>query len=425
MRITRPSPSERIPLAQIDLYPPALYSEGDPHLMWQTLRREEPVFWQQLDDGRGFWSVTKYDDCCRVLGDYTCFTSERGVILKLLGMDDPAGGRQMAVSDPPRQTRIRKPLLELMTPAALRPHVPRIHAAIRRLLEPMTEADSWDMGVAMTALPMIVSGILMGLPERDFVDLVRGGMMTVAPDDQEFQVGGSSEATLHQAHHDLFAYFAEQVRERRRKPHHEPASQDLIGRLMTLRIDGSRLSDGEIVSNCYSVLLGANVNTGHVISAAILELLENPEQFERWSSDDSLLRAGIHEALRWSSPVVHFLRHAVEDTEIRGRVIKKGEGVVAWIPSANRDEEVFEEPFRFDIGRNPNREIAFGYGPHRCIGVTPALITLEITLREIFDRVSRFELAGNVEHLCSNFTAGIKHLPVKAHPRASRQLSHH
>lgn len=416
MRITTPSPSERIPLERIELYSPRLYTDGDPHVVWQTLRHERPVFWQELDDGRGFWSVTKYDDCCRVLGDYRSFTSERGVILKMLGTEDPAGGRQMAITDPPRHTHLRKPLLEMLTPTALRPQVPRIRAAIRQLLAPMTEEQPWDMGAAMMRLPMLVSGVLMGLAEEDYADLVRAGVMTVAPDDEEFQVDGSPNATLHQAHHDLFAYFAQQLRERRRNPRDDLSSQDLIGRLMTLRIDGSRLSDGEIISNCYSLLLGANVNTGHVISSAILNLINDPEQFAQWSRDDTLFKPGIREALRWSSPVVHFLRYAVEDTEIRGQKIKKDEAVVAWIPSANRDEEIFDQPFRFVIGRHPNREIAFGYGPHRCIGVTPAQITLELTFSEIFARVARFELAGEVEHLCSNFTAGIKHLPVVAHP---------
>jgi cytochrome P450 len=337
--------------------------------------------------------------------------------LKMLGTEDPAGGHQMAASDPPRHTQARKSLLEMLTPVALRPQVPRIRAAIRQLLAPMTEELPWDMGMAMMMLPMLVSGVLMGLPEDDYADLVRAGMMTVAPDDKEFQVGGSSDATLHKAHHDLFAYFAQQVRERRRNPPDDLASRDLIGRLMTLRIDGSRLSDGEIISNCYSLLLGANVNTGHVISASILRLIDDPEQFDLWAHNETLFKLGIREALRWSSPVVHFRRHAVNDTVIRGQKIRRGDAVVAWIPSANRDEEVFEQPFQFVVSRHPNREITFGYGPHRCIGVAPAQITLELTLSEIFARVARFELAGKVEHLCSNFTAGIKHLPVVAHPR--------
>ncbi|CAM5587536.1 cytochrome P450 [Streptomyces diastaticus] len=415
MRIT--VPRANVPLQDVDLYDPLTFSHGDPHANWCTLRHEEPVFWQQLPDGRGFWSVTKYDDVCRVLGEHESFTSSRGAILKMLGTPDPAGGRQMAVSDPPRHTHVRRPLYQLMTPSALRPQIPRIHEAVRKLLAPMASGDTWDMGAAMTALPMIVSGILMGLPEEDYPDLVRSGLMTVAPDDPEYQVEGGVEATLHQAHHDLFAYFADQVRRRRRKPPPNLADSDLIGRLMTLRVDGSKLSEGEIVSNCYSLLLGANVNTGHAVSAAILHLLDDPAQYEKWASDESLLKPGIREALRWSSPVIHFLRYAVEDVEIRGRKIRKDDGVVAWIPSANRDEDVFTDPFRFDVGRRPNREIAFGHGPHRCIGAVAAQITLELTLREIFARVERFDQAGEIAHLVSNFTAGIKHFPLKVTAR--------
>lgn len=417
MRITAPSASARVPLEDVDLNDPRLYSHGDPHLIWKTLRHERPVFWQDLRDGRGFWSVTRYDDCCRVLGDYAAFTSARGAILKMLGTPDPAGGHQMAVSDPPRHTHLRKPLQQMLTFTALEPHLPRIRAAIRRLLAPMADGGTWDLGVAMTELPMIVSGVLMGLPEEDHAHLVRWGLMTVAPDDEEFQVGGGPEATLHQAHHDLFAYFAVQVRRRRRHSPADLSSSDLIGRLMSLRVDGSRLSEGEIVSNCYSLLLGANVNTGHTISAAILQLIGDPGQYDRWAGDGACLKSGIREALRWSSPVVHFLRYAVEDTKIRGQRIRKGEGVVAWIPSANRDEDVFDQPYRFDVGRWPNREIAFGYGPHRCIGAAAAQVTLELTLREIFQRVARFDQAGDVEHLCSNFTGGIKHLPVMVYLR--------
>lgn len=416
MRITTPLAADRVPLGSIDLYDPRVFSEGDAHLAWHTLRHEEPVFWQDLPDGRGFWSVTRYDDVCRVLSDHTAFTSARGALLKMLGTDDPAGGHQMAVSDPPRHTHVRRPLHQMLTPAALKRFVPRMERAIEALLAPMTQEEVWDLGAAMTKLPMVVSGILMGLPEEDYDALVRSGMMTVAPDDTEFQEGDPDQ-TLRRAHHDLFSYFARQVRRRRLDPPADLGDDDLIGRLMTMEVEGSPLRDGEIVANCYSLLLGANVNTGHVITSAVLQLLDDPEQYRRWAEDPQYWKSGIREAMRWSSPVVHFLRYAVEDTEVRGRRIRKGDGVVAWIPSANRDEEVFADPFRYDIGRRPNREISLGHGPHRCIGATAGQLSLEIALREIFRKVSHFEAAGKPEHLCSNFTAGIKHFPVKAHPR--------
>lgn len=419
MRITTPPADARIPLSQVDLYDPTTFTDGDPHLIWQTLRDESPVFWQQLADGRGFWSVTKYDDCCHVLADHKAFTSARGAILKMLGTHDPAGGHQMAVSDPPRHTHLRRPLQQMLTPQALEASTPKIRQAIENLMAPLGETDVWDLGAAMCALPMLVSGVLMGLPEKDYDFLVHRGLMTVAPDDRDYQVNGSVEETLHQAHHDLFAYFADEVRWRRRRlSHAELSSRDLIGRMMTMRVEGSPLTDGEIVSNCYSMLLGANVNTGHVVSASVLQLLEDPEQYTLWAKDESLLKSGIREALRWSSPVVHFLRYAVHDVEIRGQKIRAGDGVVAWLPSANRDEEVFERPFQFDVRRHPNREIAFGYGPHRCIGAPAAQVSLVIAFQEFFSRVAEFELAGQVKHLCSNFTGGIKNLPLKVRRRA-------
>jgi cytochrome P450 len=288
---------------------------------------------------------------------------------------------------------------------------------IRELLSPLEEKEPFDLGAAMCMLPMLVSGMLLGLPSEDFLDLVRWGLMTVAPDDPEFQIDGDPEATLREAHHQLFAYFADQVAERRRHPGDDLESRDLIGRLMSMSVEGSRLRDGEIVSNCYSLLLGANVNTGHVISTSILALLDDHDQYEQWATQAGYFRSGVREALRWSSPVLHFLRYALSDIEMRGVRIRKDDGVVAWIPSANRDEEVFADPYRFDIRRQPNRHIAFGYGPHTCIGAAAALMTLHATCQDIFRYVEGFELVGPVEHLRSNFTGGIKHMPVIAHLR--------
>jgi cytochrome P450 len=422
MRITAPQAAPRIPLAEIDLYDPGLFANGDPHLVWLTLREQAPVFWQDLPDGRGFWSVTKFDDVCQVLSEHGLFTSQRGAILKMLGIEDPAGGHQMAVSDPPRHTHLREPQQRMLTSAALQPRIPTIRRAVRRLLAPLQTQRPWDLGAAMTALPMLVSGMLMGLPERDYPDLLRWGLMTVAPDDPEFQVDGDPRATLQEAHHQLFGYFTDQVAERRRNPGGNLGDRDLIGRLMTMRVAGSRLRDGEVVSNAYSVLLGANVNTGHVVTAAIAKLMADQAQYERWATDRRCFRSGVREALRWASPVVHFLRYARDDIEIRDVKIRKDDGVVAWIPSANRDEEMFTDPFRFDVARRPNRQIAFGFGPHTCIGAAAALITLHATFEEIFAAVERFEPAGTPTHLRSNFTGGITHLPVVAHLRPGARI---
>lgn len=419
MRITAPTAAEPVPLEGLDLTDPRLYSAGDPHAVWRTLRAQAPVFRQELPDGRAFWSVTRYDDCCRVLGDSAAFTSSRGAILAMLGTPDPAGGHQMAVSDPPRHTHLRLPQQQLLTHAAVAPRVPAIRAAVSDLLAPLCRGEGvFDLGAAMCLMPMLVSGMLMGLPSEDYGSLTRLGLMTVAPDDPEFQVDGDAHATLRAAHTGLFAYFSDQIAHRRRSAPPDLGDRDLVGRLMTMRVEGSPLRDGEVVSNCYSMLLGANVNTGHVVSAALLHLLDDPEQYDRWSAGPpALLRSGIREALRWSSPVLHFLRYAAADTEIRGVPVAAGDGVVAWIASANRDDDVFADPYAFRVDRRPNNHIAFGYGPHTCIGAPAGLLTLQVAFEEIFRHVERLELAGPVEHLASNFTAGIRHLPVLARRR--------
>ena len=420
MRITRPDPGTRVDLAGIDLYDPATFTDGDAHLIWQTLRAEAPVSRQVLADGRAFWSVAKYDDVSFVLADHTAFTAERGAILKMLGTDDPAGGHQMAITDPPRHTELREPQQRLLTHAALAPRMDEIRAAIRRLLAPMYDGGEWDLGALMVVLPMLISGMLMGLPEKDHEDLVRWGLMTVAPDHAEIQVDGDPELTVLTAHRELFGYFADLIADRRRSGA-EPDQRDLIGRLMTLEAEGRPLREGEIISNAYSTLLGANVNTGHVVSAAVLELFDHPEQWRAWADDPTLFRSGLREALRWSSPVLHFLRYATHDVELGGRQLRAGDGVVAWIPSANRDEDYFEDPYRFDVARRPNRHLTFGTGPHACIGAAAAFITLQFTFEEIFEHVEVFEPAGEPVHLCSNFTAGLTHLPVNTVLRARRR----
>jgi cytochrome P450 len=296
--------------------------------------------------------------------------------------------------------------------SALRPKEAQLRAAVKDLLSPLGRPEPWDLGAAVLGLPMLVSRMLLGLPADDLPELVRWGMMTVAPDDPEFQVGGP-EATLHVAHQELFAYFANELDRRDGQ-----VRDDLIGRLMTAVVDGARMRHGEIIANCYSILLGANVNTGHVITAALLELRDDHAQYAAWAEHPQRRRA-IEEALRWASPVVHFMRYTTAEVTIRGVRIPKGDPVVAWIASANRDPEVFDRPFRFDIDRRPNQHIAFGDGAHYCIGAATARLTLQIAMEEILRQVESFDYIGAAEHLHSNFTGGIKHLRVVARPRRS------
>ncbi|MEU5976477.1 cytochrome P450 [Streptomyces sp. NPDC047315] len=359
----------------------------------------------------GYWSVAGYAEAVRVLRDHEAFTSERGTLLTLLGRDDPAGGQQMAVTDPPNHTRLRGPLqqaLSIRTVAGQRDVIRRV---VTEALRPLADGGPFDFAAAMAALPMAVIGHLMALPEQDWPRLVRLTHACVAADDPEYQIDDGPQATLVTAHRELFAYFQDVVTRRRRAP-----GGDLISLLLTMELDGRRLSPGEIVSNCYSLLLGATVTTAQPPSAAVAALAGTPV-LDDWAAHPELLSSGVEESLRWSSPTQHFMRHATRDVELRDVVILAGDAVVVWLGSANRDESVFADPDTFDIRRSPNKHIAFGVGAHYCVGHTVARVTLRILFAELLGRYTGFTLAGPSRRLRSNIISGFTHLPITAHVR--------
>jgi cytochrome P450 len=395
----------------VDLLDPGLYQDRDPHRVWAELRRHEPVSRQTSADGHGFWSVTRYADADQVLRDHDTFTSERGTLLYLLGRDDPAGGRQMAATDPPRHTELREPLQRALAAKPMQARRERIRAAILDVLAPLADGGVYDLAVHMTAMPTAVIAALMDLPEADWPRLTELTTASVAPEDPRFRTRGGRDAVLKAAHRELFAYFHELVGYRRERP-----GDDLISLLLRMELDGRPLTPGEIVSNCYSLLLGANVTTGHVPVSAFAEVM-GTETLQEWSTRPELLAGGLEEALRWASPTTHFMRHATQDVSLRGRAIRMGDPVVVWLGSANRDEDVFPDPFTFDVHRRPNKHLAFGIGPHYCVGHTLARVTLRVLFAELFSRFTDFAPAGPGERLFSHTISGWTHLPMTARTR--------
>jgi len=406
-----------IDLDRVDLFDARLYSDGDPHAIWRALRRTSPVRWQSLEDGRGFWNVTRYDDVRRVLRDHAAFTSEGGNLLSMLGRPDPAAGAMVTSTDPPRHQVLREPLTRCITPQAIGRQERRIREGIRRFLAPLVSEDSWNVAAAATELPMAFTGALLGVPESDWPMLARWTMAAVAPEDPWYH-DGNSRLVAAEAHYGLFEYFSEQVRHRGAAA----PSDDIIGGLMSAEVDGKGLTPDEIVYNCYSMTLGANGTAPHVIAATVQALAENPDEHRRLAEHPELLPSAVEEGFRWSSPANHFLRHAVTDVTLSGVRIAAGDPVVVWMGSANRDETVFADPYRFDVGRNPNRHIAFGVGPHYCVGAPLARSALTMLFAELIALVEVFEIVGPVQHLRTNVVAGIADLPVRARLRAGRAV---
>ncbi|MGW4059297.1 cytochrome P450 [Amycolatopsis sp. NPDC004747] len=379
--------------------------------MWRELRALDGLDWHQVDESRGFWSIVKYADTDHVLRDTATFTSERGTLLDLLGTDDPAGGQQLAVTDPPRHTTRQARLKKALAVRAVDRQREAIRGKILDLLAPLGDGGVFDFGTAMLALPMSVTGSMMDLPEADWPWLSRLTTVCIAADDPEFQDEGGKEATLKEAHRELFGYFQDLMRFRR-----TALGDDLLSVLISTEFEGRLMSPSEIVANCYSLLLGANVTTPHAPTFVLAEFA-GTKVVEEWAAHPEANGTACEEALRWASPVNHVLRYATRDVQVRGTEIAAGDAVVAWLGAANRDEEVFTRSETFDLYRKPNKHLAFGIGPHYCVGHSVARVTINVLFEELFGRYTDFALAGPAERLVSNFASGYKHVPITARIR--------
>ncbi len=395
------------------------FVSGDPHSVWKELRATDPVHWTERQNKKGFWSITKYEDAKRVYRDPATFSSHDGVALGFADAPDPnqprmqfGFGQMMITTDPPRHGRIRQMLNRRFTPRALAPHEPHIRAITNDIIDAVAQRGHCDLVVDVAArLPTAVICEMLAVPREDWDLMFALGNMTLGSEDPEYQVDGSAQKTGAQAQMEIFNYFMKLIGERRSKP-----GPDLVSALVHGEIEGDRLTDIEVLFNCFLLILGGQETTRNAITGGMDALMRTPGDRERLSRDPSLMPAAIEEMLRWTSPITHIMRTATRDVEVRGRTIHQGDRVVIWNPSGNRDEEVFDDPYRFDITRKANDHIAFGYGEHFCIGANLARLEMRVMIDELLRRMPDMAPAGPVEKLRSNLVAGIKHLPVTFTP---------
>lgn len=414
MRATiRPS-EPRITLDDIDLFDPELFRSRSPHASWRLLRQQAPVWPQESPQGVPFWSVTRYADVKRVIKDHSAFSSEHGSILAVL-RGDPAGGRAINVMDPPRHAAIRLPAMRLLSTGAMLDREPRVRQLVKKLIEPLRSGGVHDLAELMLPLPLLAVGEVIGIPQQRWADIPRWTMAGIAPDDPAY-AAGSVEQTLQTAHSNLFTLFTQLARERRARP-----EQDVISVLAQLQADGRRLTTEEILLNSYAFIMGANTTTPHVASHLLLAFAERPRLWAELRDDPTGADDAVAEGLRWATPTNHFVRKARHDVTLAGTRVAAGDLVCAWVASANRDEHVFADPFDFRPSRSPNPHLALGAGIHFCIGGPAANMVLRVLLEELLPLVERFEVAGEVRHLRSNFINGITSLPLAVHAARTRQ----
>jgi len=398
------------------ILPESFARRGYPHAAWTELRSGDPVRFVPENASMPYWAITKHADIVRIGKDPDTFTNTPDLVIRtpdMLREDEFRPPPTLIQLDPPIHGKYRKIISKHFTPGALR----RIHGDIERIAREIVEGllEEGDQGVCdfvekvSAPLPIAVIAWLLGVPRSDWKQLFDWTNRTIGSGDPEYQVEGQTQAeTARQANIELFQYFARLVEEKKRNP-----GDDLVSVFAHAEVDGQPLPLIDVLSYCNIIVVAGNETTRNATSGGILAFIEHPEELRKLQSDPGLLRSAIEEVLRWTSPIIHFARTAASEAEIRGKRIRKGDKLALFYPSANRDEEVFDAPFRFDISRDPNRHLAFGIGEHFCAGAHVARLELEFAFRYLLPRIAEIELAGPVARLHSNLVGGIKHLPIR------------
>jgi cytochrome P450 len=394
----------------IDLSDHDAFVEAVPHEAFAALREHDPVHWNPEPDGPGFWAVTRYGDIRAVHRDVGTYSSEiGGTSLEDLEPEYIEARKSMLDMDPPRHDELRGLIARRFTPRAVGVWEEQVRKVTREVLDRALPMGEFDFVAEIASeIPMQVFAEILGVPQDERRVIIEIGdrllgnadpEYAVPPDDAHRHLPFSSPAAL-----EMFEFGRRLAAQRRKEPRNDIITQLAFEPLTQQEFD------------VYFVLLATagNETTRHTITHGLLALLEHPEELARLRDDPSLGRSAAEEMLRWATPVHHFRRTAAVDTELAGTEIKAGDKVTTWFVSGNRDGTVFEDPYRFDVGRTPNPHMAFGPGGiHHCMGAHLAKMEVRIAFEELLSRTDAIELAGTPERLRSNFFNGVKRLPVR------------
>ncbi len=411
-------------LDTIDIITPDHYAtNGYPHNEWTYLRKHAPVFrCERPYLYEPFWAITKHADIIAIGTQPKLFLNAPRllVVTNEYGTANGEGPGQLPFKhlldmDPPEHGKYRGLVNKGFTPRSVRQLQSQIEEIAREILDAAASRNEGDFVTDVSSkLPLAVIAEQLGVPREDWEQLFTWTNETIGGADPEFQKGATADETMDRARIGLFTYFNDLCEKRRKEP-----QDDLTSVIANSTLKGEPLPTFELLSYFFLLVVAGNETTRNATSGGLLAFMENPEQWRLLKSDPSLIGPAVEEIVRWTTPVIQFARTAKEDTEIRGQKIKAGETLCLFYPSANRDEEVFDAPFRFDIARDPNPHLAFGIGEHFCLGANLARLELEVIFNQLADRLDHVELAGPVERLRSSFVGGIKHMPIRYELRSA------
>ena len=409
-------------LSEIDLSDNDRFVDGPPWSTFDLLRREAPVFFNaEPADNQGFWAITRHADIIGVSRDEQTFSSEVGAVnLEQLDQRQLDIRRSMLETDGARHFALRRLLQRDFSARALVRYETFLRGLTATTLDAALAQGEFDFVKQVSAdFPIRVLARLLGVPESDTGQLIAWGNRMVGntdPDyadvllddpasDQYRDLPFRSPAAL-----EVFGYGDELARQRRGGD-----GDDLVSKLVNRTPgDGVPLSEQDFHNYFLLLVVAGNETTRHSISHTMKALIDHPEQLALLQERPELVPAAVEEFLRWASPVYHFRRTATREVELHGQRIQAGDKVVIWFPSGNRDEAVFEDPYRFDVTRDAKEQMAFGKGgPHLCLGNQLARMEIRIMFDELVRRVSSVQQIGDLRRVRSNFVNGIKSMPVR------------
>ncbi|MGN6693405.1 MAG: cytochrome P450 [Aquihabitans sp.] len=375
---------------------------GDPFPVYARLRDEAPVVWHQPDEGAGWWVVSTQPDVLEVYRDPGRFASGKGILTMEIGIEYPSPPTMMH-TDPPVHTRYRKLVQPGFSPSRIRALEEPLRALVTRLLDDLPTGDPVDIVPNLAEpYPVHVIADLLGIPDEDRDRFVLWSDATIP---------GASNLSFEECMAlmaEMQDYLMAAGRNRRGTD-----GTDLISVLANVEIDGETLTDDELLMFFNQLLVAGNETTRNMISGGLWALANNPEQLQRLVDDRELIPSCVEEWLRWTTPVVAFMRTATTDTELRGVAIAEGDPVLLLYAAANRDEAVFgDDAGEFRVDREQNPQVALGFGPHFCIGASLARLEGRILLEEMLQRWTAIEPAGDVVRTGSAIIAGLKQAPL-------------
>ena len=405
------------PAGRVLAEPQAYTDEKSLHEALAHLRKTAPVSWVDVPPYRPFWAITKHADIMDIERQNDLFTNFPRPLLAIADADDAflrdveagVGLRTLIHMDDPHHRDVRKIGADWFRPKVLKALKARCDELAKIWVDKMAEkGPELDFMTEIAVnYPLYIILTMLGLPDSDFPRMLKLTQEMFGGDDSEFQRGNSVE-DIQAVLLDFFMYFSALTESRREHP-----TEDLSSAIANAKINGEPLSPMDTLSYYVIVASAGHDTTSAGIAGGMRALLEHPDQLARLQGDMSLMGTAVEEMIRWVTPVKEFMRTAQQDTEVRGVPIAKGESVLLSYVSANRDEDVFPDGDKFDVGRDPNKHLSFGYGVHFCLGASLARMEMNSFFSELIPRIKKIELAGKPDLLATTFVGGLKHLPIR------------